>query len=215
MGGAIAQTSGSVSLVSDYRFRGISLSEGQPEPQLNIAYDSDDGWYAGAFASALRPHEDVGNAQANLYAGYAKRLSSRTSWEAGITNSIFIGAGDLNYREIYTGLAIGNVNARLYFAPDYFGRGARTLYAEFNGSYPLSDQLHLIGHFGALHTVSDDDRYRSGPATRRDCLIGLNAALSRWDFQLAWIAADKEQAPYAGYPHSGHAGWTLSAAYSF
>ena len=41
---ARAQVSGTVSLVSDYRLRGISLSDGEPEPQVNLGYDSPGGW---------------------------------------------------------------------------------------------------------------------------------------------------------------------------
>ena len=51
---ACAQVSGSVTLVSDYRYRGISLSDGRPTAQLSVAYDRPDGWYMGAFASRVR-----------------------------------------------------------------------------------------------------------------------------------------------------------------
>ena len=49
-----AQISGTASLVSNYRFRGISLSENKPAAQLGLTYDDVQGWYAGAFASTAR-----------------------------------------------------------------------------------------------------------------------------------------------------------------
>jgi uncharacterized protein (TIGR02001 family) len=45
-----AQVDGSVSIVSDYRFRGASLSDGHPEPQVQLGYDGTGGWYVGGFA---------------------------------------------------------------------------------------------------------------------------------------------------------------------
>ena len=47
-----ARVSGSVAVVSDYLFRGVSLSEGRPAAQLNVNYDDASGWYAGGFASS-------------------------------------------------------------------------------------------------------------------------------------------------------------------
>jgi hypothetical protein len=41
---ACAQVSGSATLLSDYRFRGVSLSDGQPAVQLGVAWERDDGW---------------------------------------------------------------------------------------------------------------------------------------------------------------------------
>src|SRR5439155_7805223 len=51
---ALGQVSGSASLVSDYRFRGVSLSQEKPALQLNVLYDDQSGWYAGAFASSVQ-----------------------------------------------------------------------------------------------------------------------------------------------------------------
>ncbi len=53
---AHAQFSGAVSLQSDYRYRGISLTERQPVVSLDLAYDHASGAYAGA--SAIGVNED-------------------------------------------------------------------------------------------------------------------------------------------------------------
>ncbi len=52
-GNVAAQLSGTVSLLSNYRFRGISLSADEPAAQLGLAYDDAQGWYAGGFASTV------------------------------------------------------------------------------------------------------------------------------------------------------------------
>src|SRR5690348_2212837 len=51
---AFAGVSGSVALTSDYRFRGITLSDGLPALQLDVDWSAPQGWYAGAFASSAR-----------------------------------------------------------------------------------------------------------------------------------------------------------------
>src|SRR6266508_589758 len=51
---AAAQISGTVNLVSDYRYRGTSLSDDKPAAQLGLTYDDASGWYAGLSASTVR-----------------------------------------------------------------------------------------------------------------------------------------------------------------
>ena len=72
---AWAQTSGSATIVSDYRYRGVSLSEGHSAAQITLGYDSPSGWYAGGFASSARL-DYVNAEQLIAYAGYTRRLSS-------------------------------------------------------------------------------------------------------------------------------------------
>jgi uncharacterized protein (TIGR02001 family) len=58
----------SATLVSDYRFRGVSLSERAPALQANVEARLD-GWFAGAWASTTREHGDAG-VEADLYGGW-------------------------------------------------------------------------------------------------------------------------------------------------
>ena len=41
---ASGEVSGTVTVVSDYRYRGVSLSDNEPAVQLGIAYDEARGW---------------------------------------------------------------------------------------------------------------------------------------------------------------------------
>ena len=91
-----AQVSGTVKLVSDYRFRGISLSQDKPAAQATVLYDDSSGWYAGAFASTVRFARSSGDLQALPFVGYASRLPSGVSWEAGADYSAFAGIRQRN-----------------------------------------------------------------------------------------------------------------------
>ena len=89
-GGAPAQVSGSISLASEYNARGVSLSNGRPAAQLSLSYDASPCWYAGAFAApGLTQAGRSGVAKLVLYGGYAARLPSGLSWEAGASGTSF------------------------------------------------------------------------------------------------------------------------------
>ena len=71
-----------------------------PAPQLSLAYDAPQGWYAGAFAAPrLALGERTGVTQLVAYGGYARRLASGLSWEAGASSTAFPHAAEYNYRE--------------------------------------------------------------------------------------------------------------------
>jgi len=214
-GGGNAQTSVSVSLLSDYRYRGETLSDGQPAPQINVNLDSDSGWYGGALASGNIHLGDHQMAQLLAYAGYAQRMASGWSWEAGATDTTFTQASDRNYGELYVGLSGERISGRLYLAPRYFGYDSRTLYAEINGFYPLHDKLNLVGHAGLLHTLAGAAWPGVPAASRYDARVGLSATIGDWNTQLAWVLVQHSDMHYQYY--DGHAPRTvvLSAAYSF
>jgi uncharacterized protein (TIGR02001 family) len=158
---AQAQVSASVSLVSDYRFRGISLSEEKPAAQTTLAYDGDGGWYAGAFASTVEFYEDSRpGAQLIGYAGRAGSWSHASSWDAGIATSTFSRQHDYDYPEIYGGVTVDSLTFRLHYARSYFGQSTDAVYIETNGAWPLRERMQLVVHLGGLRNarVPDADR---------------------------------------------------------
>lgn len=198
---AHAQASASVSLASEYSVRGVSLSDGRAAAQLSVAYDAAQGWYAGAFAAPrLTLGGRSGVTQLIAYGGYARRLASGLSWDAGASGTSFQHAAEYNFREIYAGLAADRVSARLYFAPFYYGYGGHVAYGEVNGFYPLRERIKLVAHIGALR----------GPAAKRvDLRLAIGYDAGDCNVQLAWLRnsrRDDAPAPRA---------LSLSATYSF
>ncbi|MTW14293.1 hypothetical protein GM658_27120 [Pseudoduganella eburnea] len=218
MPAAFAQLSGSAAVLSDYRFRGLSLNDDRPTPQLTLNYDRDDGWYAGAMASHAKLGENS-TAQLVAYGGYARRLPGGIGWEAGATQTIFTQASADNYFEAYAGISGEQVSARLYFSPRYFGRPARTVYAEANGFLRLGQTLRLVGHAGLLRALGGEDSIAPLSGHRYDFRLGLAVQVGDVDVQLARVTRAAYRYPsYHGYPpYAGpqpHA-FVLSAAYSF
>lgn len=201
--------------MSDYRLRGISLSQRHPEPQVNVGYDGANGWYAGAFGSSVEFPENGRDAQLVAYTGYSRRLPSGWSWETGATQSAFLRSAGFNYAEAFAGLASENINTRIYFAPNYFGQNTRTAYAEINGTYRLRERIHLLAHLGVLRQLSAAGRSGEPDATRFDTQIGVSAGLADWHLQLSWTGVAKGRANYPPYGNLSAPAAVLSASYSF
>lgn len=217
--GAHAQVSGSVAWSSDYRFRGVSLSDSAPALQLGIAYDGAEGWYAGAFASSIRlPAHPQADAQLVAYAGYARRMGNGLSWEAGAEYATLVGVSGYDYPEFYVGLASEHFNTRLYYAPRYFGEDDDVVYAEWNGTRRISERLRLLGHLGWLHRSDERDSevVYASEESRLDARIGLGIALEPFDLQIAWVMTDDEsEGLYPVYGDIDRDGWVLSVSRSW
>ena len=193
-----AQISGTATLVSNYRVRGISLSENKPAAQLGIALDAADGWYAGAFAStvefAISPGREL---QTVPFIGYAWRAADGLSWEAGTDYSFFTGkARNYDYPEVYFGVASENLSGRLYYSSHYFGQNAGAIYAEANGTHSLLDRVRLLAHLGILRSTGGTNNY-GWPEHLFDGRVGLAADLDRFNVQLSWVATSSTTAAYA------------------
>lgn len=226
---ADAQTavSGSVNLLSDYRYRGVSLSDGKAAYQLTVNLDHASGWYAGGFASSSTVADSNG-VQLIGYGGYAQRLRDGGSWEGGCSRITYTNWHVADYNECYAGLAAERTSGRLSYSPRYLGRDNRTLYAEVNSFYPLTEQFSLTGHAGLLHALSGDAT--AAPRQRYDARIGISVRAGDWSAQLArsWAQADSAPAastpsgPYGPYgaPTASRPGrpahaWVLGANYAF
>ena len=204
-----------MSLVSDYRFRGVSLSDGHPELQLNLGYDSPAGWYVGGFASGVRWRDGGSKTQVVAYGGYSRRMPSGLNWEAGAVKSAYLQAAQLNYAETFVGLSYDNIGGRLYFSPNYLGQDFSTAYAELNGTYQVRDWLHVLGHVGFLRPLSRPDGYMAEMPSRYDVRIGASANLADWTFQLAWVATAKSPSNDPRYGDRVPSKIVLSTSYSF
>jgi uncharacterized protein (TIGR02001 family) len=205
--------------VSDYRFRGVSLSQDQPAIQASINFDTSDGWYGGLFASSVKLQAEGGpRVQGVAYAGYARRMTSSTHWEIGAEYAAYVGDSQYDYPEAYIGVVAERVSARLYYAPRYFDDDAPVLYAELNGSWPMGTRARLIGHLGGLRrNGSGKSPYEPEPDRERiDARVGVGVALGRFDLQLAWVMNDGQGAYYSYYSgHSDDQGWVLSVAHDW
>jgi uncharacterized protein (TIGR02001 family) len=175
---ARAQVAASVSLDSDDRLRGVSLSDGRPVATLALAYDAPDGAYGGVSGAATQTsHDGPQPLSYVVYLGYAGSLGPGASWDVGVTNSGVAAYADRtyvsHYTEIYAGFTRGELSGHIYYSPRYLF-GAQTIYLELDGIHRLGDHWRLAGHVGLLTPLS-----RSGDASMDAERVDLRAGIVR------------------------------------
>jgi uncharacterized protein (TIGR02001 family) len=214
---ARAQFAGSITLDSDYRFRGVSLSDDRPSAQLAFNYDlPSTGWYAGGMMSNVRIDPEQA-AQLLGYIGYAQRLTSNLSWEAGVRYSRFTGSESYAYTEAYAGLTYKQLVGRIYYSPNYFDFGYPVLYAELNDSHAITGKWYVFGHAGYLRRDGDVADYHTS-RYRSDLRMGIGLALAPCNLQLSWSTVHGADNYVFGYPASAGVtrdAWILSVSYAW
>ena len=99
---------GSVGLVSDYRFRGVSQSDKAMAVQGGFTATHESGVYAGTWASNLAGWGTFGGAgiELDLFAGYAIPLNESTTLDVGLTWYMYpSGADETDFAEPYVKLS--------------------------------------------------------------------------------------------------------------
>jgi len=192
-GSARAQLGGTLSLDSDYRYRGVSLSNDQPSARATVNYDGPERWYAGlSVTRATLAYLDT-YVQLIGYAGWVAPPSEGMSVELGVFGSHFAGLSGYDYAEAYAGLLGERWSARASFSPNYYGRRVQTTYLELAANTPLGRQWRLFGHVGAL--VPLGGAKGDATTTRFDASFGAGWVTGRFDLHVAAVGAT-ERGPY-------------------
>jgi len=216
--------SASVGADTDYRFRGVSLSDGKPSLRLALDVDHASGAYGGVAVTRIEPTHDDRYELLRWQLGYARRLESGASIDVGIAQSHFTGDARYDYLELQAGYATADWSLRANVAPDYFGRGVRTLYLEAQAQRPFGERWRAYAHAGALlssassaSSASEGWRDAADDAARRsryDLRLGVAWTLRGLDLQLAWAGATRG-GPYPATYDGRRATWLASATWSF
>jgi uncharacterized protein (TIGR02001 family) len=193
---AHAQVSGSASIVSNYRYRGVSLSHNDPAAQATLVYDDPQGLYAGAFASTVRIGNPTSNeVQGIFFAGYARSTPSGATFEAGVVYSGFTGASSYAYPELLVGAAYEKISARLHYSPNYYGRGSDAVYGEIDAAHRLLEHMQLVAHVGVLWTNARNI-YGEAVDSIVDGRVGAAFDFDRFNVQLSWVGISDANAGY-------------------
>ncbi|HVF83264.1 MAG TPA: TorF family putative porin [Sphingomicrobium sp.] len=192
--------SGTAMVASDYRFRGISLSDGRPALQGSLTATYRSGLYATAWASNIDGLGELGgsNLEVDLGAGY-KFSRGSTTYDAGLLYYAYPGSsgGDFEFFEPYASVShqSGRTTGRLSMAiaPAQSAIGNRSnIYVAADVSYvlevaPVTLRTH-IGRSDGKTTLSPGGGYTDwslGAETQwRKVVLGLSLAgtsISRTD----------------------------------
>lgn len=210
-GPACAQVSGSVTLLSDDRYHGVSRSDGQPSAQVALAWDGA-GWYAGLQLSRVRfGYPGAGaDLQAIPYLGYARRVRPGLSAEAGVQFTLFPSAPRHSEPELYFGLSGDRLRGRLSWTPHYYGPYA-AWYGGADANLPLRGRLRAIAHAGVLQAQAHGEYDRRPGQWRYDFAAGLGLSLRHVDLQASWTTvAGAVRAGCGPWHCDSRNGWMLS-----
>lgn len=148
--------SGYVQGVSDYRFRGLSLSGGDPAIQGSINVNHSSGFYVGAWASSLEDTAVYGSTELDLYGGWTGEVASGVTADVGLLYYVYPNGdvGDANYFEPYASIAttMGPVTAKAGVAyaweQDALGGDDNLyLYTDLSAGIP-NTPISLSAHLG-------------------------------------------------------------------
>ena len=111
--------SANVALTSDYRFRGLSFSDGDIAIQGGIDVAHDSGFYIGTWASSIEDSPTFGHTELDLYGGWSGEVISGLTLDAGLLYYVYPNgqggaAGPSDYFEPYASVAgtIGPVEVK-------------------------------------------------------------------------------------------------------
>ena len=157
--------SGYVQGVTDYRFRGLSLSGGDFAVQGSINLNHSSGFYVGTWASSLEDSAVYGSTEVDLYGGWTGPLGGGITADVGLLYYAYPNGkfGDAEYFEPYASLtaAIGPATAKLgvAYAPsqDALGNDDNLyVYTDLGAGIP-NTPISLSAHLGYADGVQSPD----------------------------------------------------------
>ena len=150
-GAAQAQVSATVTAVSDYDFRGVSLSGTDPALQGSVDWAHESGFYAGLWASSSL---DFGPGRTRIMrptCTSASLVEPRTEfgWSAGLVYYYYWPDGDnVEYPEIFVGGTYQSFGAKLWYTNDYNNLDVDAWYLEGNFDHDLPANFSVHAHVG-------------------------------------------------------------------
>jgi len=138
-------------LVSDYKFRGISQTDGRPAIQAGMDLEFGNGFYLGTWASQV--DFDYGNDETDyeqdFYAGFSADLNDSVSYDVGYIYYAYHGSGrDEDYQEIYGSLSFSDLTLGLAYSDDYWAKSGAFYYPYADYSFSLPAEFSLDLHVG-------------------------------------------------------------------
>jgi uncharacterized protein (TIGR02001 family) len=183
---------GSMTLASDYRFRGIGLSGGDPAIQGGLTLNTAPGVYVGTWASSLEDSPVYGEIEVDFFAGWAGNITDGLGADVGVTYYAYpskdTGAGPSDVWEVYGKLkpTIGPVGLTfgVFYSPDQDSLGGGdNLYLSADAGLgipgtPITFSAHVGYTDGFLTYTPDGDAFDYSLGASVTVLGGLSIGVS-------------------------------------
>lgn len=163
---------GNLTLTSDYRFRGVSRTFGDPALQGGLDFTLPNNFYIGTWASMVDKEifADTRGFEVDIYGGYKWQLRRGLVLDVGLMQYLFPTESRYSTLEGYAGVSYEWLSFRYSrsLSNRFFGLGNSrgSQYYDLTANYPLGNGLNLIGHYGI-------QRINNNPGGYTDVRIGV------------------------------------------
>ncbi len=176
---------GSVGIVSDYRFRGLSLSGLDPAVQASLELSDDAGFYVGTWASSIK--NAPSDVELDVYSGWRGKTGP-FDLDVGAVAYVYPGGSDWDYIEFAASAAftIGPAEVKLgtAYAPKQDNLGQDdNLYAYGDLELAVPDTpVNLLAHLGV------EQGALAGPTGRKwDWSLGAEVVIDHFSLGLSYV----------------------------
>ncbi|TMM48707.1 TorF family putative porin [Qipengyuania marisflavi] len=194
--------SANAAITSDYRFRGVSLSGGDPAIQGGFDVSHDSGFYAGTWASSIDDGGTgaYGDLELDLYGGWSGEVAPGLTVDTGLLYYLYptedLGL-DTDYFEPYASLgftfgpAEATVGAAYAWKQDSLGGSDNLyLYTDLGVGIPTTP-LTLNAHLGFTDgTLAPPLLAGTGDDTGLDWSLGAAATLGMFELSVAYVGVE-------------------------
>lgn len=157
--------SGSVTVASDYRFRGLSRSFRDPVVQGGIELKLPSNFYAGVWGSLIDKQffPNASGFETDVHAGYRTVIGDGVTIDVGLIQYMFPFESEYATLEGYVGaqwrwfgVRLNHTLSNKYFRNED-ARGSN--YLDLSVSYPFTPKLNLLAHYGIMKVANNDADY--------------------------------------------------------
>ncbi len=188
-----------VGVVSEYRYRGLAQTKGDPALQGGVDYTNPNGFYAGAWASTIKWIKDSGatagqtkgSTELDLYAGY-KFEAAGLGFDVGylryeylnntLDKSTAATLKNANTDEAYGAVTYGVTTLKYSYAfSNLFGayNSKGSTYWDLSATFDLGNGFSLVPHAGRQTVKNNTTSYTDVALTlNKDLGNGLSASVS-------------------------------------
>ena len=183
---AASEISGLATLTSEYIYRGLEMSDGNPALQLGLDYEHDTGFFVGVWASTIDIQTAMGSRDTELdyYAGFHYAAESPVTATVTLLRYSYPGQTGMHsydYNEILVGASWREQYwIELGYTSDLYGLDRTARHWELRSEWPVASAWML----GA--TLGGNDMSDAGVSRYLHWDVGASARFSRLTFDLRW-----------------------------
>lgn len=153
--GSVDGLAGSVGVATDYVYRGISLTQGEPSAFARVDYTAANGVYGGLWLGRIdtaTPYGDLGAAEIDAYVGYGRRITSDIDINLQAARYVYPDSTfeySFDYDELAVAFSWRELVSLTYALSDnFFGQDGPSHYGEIALRHPLPARLTLVAAAG-------------------------------------------------------------------